>query len=96
MDKKKEPKEQRNPNLPSIKQPYVKYNYQRPSSRERVYSRNKSIELARQDSSLSQKQNSSSKRSFERQPSRERIASLERNRSKDSERRRMPVGRYNL
>jgi hypothetical protein len=38
IDKKKEQKEQRNPNLPNInpkQQPYVKYNYQRPVSRER-------------------------------------------------------------
>ena len=90
IDKKKEQqKEQRNPNLPVIngkQQPYIKYNYQRPSSRERDLSRNKSIELARQQSSI-QRQNSS-KRSLERPASRERLASLERNHSKDSERRR--------
>jgi hypothetical protein len=40
MEKKKDEKEQRNPNLPSVKQPYinpkeVKYSNQRPSSRSR-------------------------------------------------------------
>ena len=93
IDRKKDQKEQRNPNLPSInlkqqqQQPhYNKYIYQRPASRERELSRNKSIELARQESSLSQRQQAS-KKSIERPSSRDRLASLERNHSKDSGRR---------
>jgi hypothetical protein len=96
IDKKKQQKEQLNPNLPNIKQPYIKYNYQRPVSRERELSRNKSIEIARQESSLSQKQQQASKKSFDRPPSRERIGSIERNHSKESERRRNGLFRYNI
>lgn len=94
IDKKKVQKEQVNPNLPNLKQPYVKYNYQRPISREKSLSRNKSIELARQESSAS-KRGEVSKRSIpERPQSRDRLASLERNRSKESERRRNAIPRY--
>ena len=94
MDRKREQKdkekEQRNPNLPVIRQPQVKeikYNYQRPVSRDREdrYSRNKSIELARQESSASKQ--ADSKKSLERPPSRDRLASLERGNSRDSGRR---------
>ena len=57
MEKKKDMKEQRSPNLPSIQQGNIKeqqqpnrYNYQRPSSRDqRDLSRNRSIEVARRD-----------------------------------------------
>ena len=94
MDKKKQQKEQVNPNLPNIKQHYVKYNYQRPSSRERELSRNKSIELARKDDSVGQNQ-PPIKRSYERPSSRERLASLERKNSKDSAKGRYGA-RYGL
>lgn len=88
MERKRDEKEQLNPNLPVIKQPSrdLKYNYnnyQRPVSRERELSRNKSIELARQESVNS---NKPEPKRIDRPSSRERLASLERASSKEGRR----------